>query len=116
MPVAAVTIVVKPAVGAGLGELTASGHVWIAGTTANEQEVQKRWQAGLRDVTTFEISQPLNPGREANGILGQVLLHHPGVREIHVIGCAADGRMRESLAAEGFTVAEQDDEGFTARL
>ena len=115
MPGPPVTIVVIPDFGVRLAEVVASGPVWIADTAENRQAAEARWQAGIHDVTTFRVSQPLDPEREASNILGQVLLHHPGSREIRVVGCHAGPAIRENFKAEGFEVSEERHEGFTAR-
>jgi hypothetical protein len=115
MPEKAVTIVVMSADGVRLDDLARSGHVWIADTPGNRAAAQSRWDAGLRDVTTFRVSEPIAPENDVHGILDQVLLHHPHAREIRVIGCGPNEQLRRGLEEGGFTIVAQDDQGFSAR-
>ena len=110
-----VAIVVDPAFGDRLRLAAASEPVWIAHTQPNREEAEKLWRAGIQGITTFVISEPLDPECAAGNILGQVLLHHPEVREIRVIGCLASEGVREKFAREGFEVQEENREGFIAR-
>ena len=111
-----VAIVVDPEFGQRLRLAAASEPVWIAQTRANREEAERLWRAGVQGVTTFVVSEPFDAEVAAAGILGQVLLHHPGTQEVRVIGCPASEQVREQFAQEGFEVREENREGFVARL
>lgn len=115
MPEPPVTIVVDPAFGERLRETAGSGPVWVAKTAKNREMAEKLWRAGVSGVTTFDVSEPIDPEVAVAGILGQVLLHHPQVQELRVVGCSPVPGVGHSLSAEGFEVSEEGGEGFVAR-
>ena len=114
MPHTSVTIVVDPAFGE-LPGAAARGPVWIANTAANRKEAEKLWRVGAEGVTTFNIAEPFDPESEAAGVLSQVLLHHPGVQEVRVVGCSPAAGIRDRFARDDFEVSEESGGGFVAR-
>jgi hypothetical protein len=110
-----VLVVVDPGFGVKLRAAAVAQPVWIAQVGQNRSEAEKLWQSGFRGVTTFVVAEPFNPEQAVAGILGQVLLHHPDVQEVRVVGCSASELIRERFGAEGFQISEGTHEGFLAR-
>ena len=115
MPDASVSIVVDPDFGGKLRSAAVSEPVWIAHSPRNGEEAERLWKAGVQGITTFVVSQPFDAEEAVAGILNQVLLHHPSVREVRVVGCSASASLRQRFAEVRFEVSENGNDGFVAR-
>jgi hypothetical protein len=112
-----VEVVVDPQFRGNVITLAKARPVWIIDTPGNKAQIDDSWLLG-KDLNLYEVSRyKVSEGSDREGnllqIMGDLDDHRPEY-ELIVHGLFPSPSLKETLATEGFNVAELTEDGFFA--